>query len=70
MNAKDRLAVVGRNGTGKTTLFQLLAGLEGPDAGTIIRTKNTQIGYLDQIPDCSGYSVYEGLNESFSGVHE
>lgn len=69
INEKDRIAVVGRNGSGKTTLFQLLAGLEEPDAGTIIRTKNTQIGYLHQIPDYPGYSVYEVLNESFSELH-
>src|SRR5690554_6128341 len=69
INEKERIAIVGRNGSGKTTLFQLLAGLEEPDAGTIIRTKNTQIGYLHQIPDYPGYSVYEVLNESFSELH-
>ncbi len=69
INERERIAVVGRNGSGKTTLFQLLAGLEEPDAGTIIRTKNTRIGYLHQIPDYPGYTVYEVLNESFSALH-
>ncbi|MFP3345060.1 hypothetical protein R0J87_21510, partial [Halomonas sp. SIMBA_159] len=35
----------------------------------IIRTKNTEIGYLHQIPAYPGYTVYEVLNESFSELH-
>ena len=49
----DKVAVVGRNGTGKTTLFKLIAGIETPDAGSIHFKKGTQIGYLAQIPSYS-----------------
>ncbi|MGE6487204.1 ribosomal protection-like ABC-F family protein [Paenisporosarcina sp. NPDC076898] len=49
----DKLAVVGRNGTGKTTLFKLLAGIESPDSGSIHFRKGTRIGYLAQIPSYS-----------------
>ncbi|WP_370627150.1 ribosomal protection-like ABC-F family protein [Psychrobacillus sp. INOP01] len=49
----DRLAIVGRNGTGKTTLFKLLAGIEKPDEGSIYFKKGTSIGYLAQIPTYS-----------------
>ena len=49
----DRLAIVGRNGTGKTTLFKLLAGKESPDEGSIHFKKGTSIGYLAQIPSYS-----------------
>lgn len=49
----DRLAIVGRNGTGKTTLFKLLAGIESPDEGSIHFKKGTSIGYLAQIPTYS-----------------
>jgi len=44
----DRIGVVGRNGDGKTTLLNLIAGREVPDAGRIARTRGLQIGYLDQ----------------------
>lgn len=46
----DRIGIVGRNGTGKTTVFKLLAGIEPPDSGDIFMRKGTSIGYLSQIP--------------------
>lgn len=49
----DKLGVVGRNGTGKTTLFTLIAGIESPDQGSIHFKKGTKIGYLAQIPSYS-----------------
>ncbi len=57
----DKLGIVGRNGTGKTTLFTLIAGIESPDHGSIHFKKGTKIGYLAQIPSYSeevtGYDV-------------
>ena len=44
----DRLAVVGVNGTGKSTLLGALAGSRTPDAGTIRRGRGTRISHLDQ----------------------
>ncbi|MCB0192185.1 MAG: ABC-F family ATP-binding cassette domain-containing protein [Anaerolineae bacterium] len=44
----DRVALVGPNGTGKTTLIRMLAGLEPSSAGQIHRAKNLKIGYLEQ----------------------
>lgn len=44
----ERLALVGRNGTGKSSLFRLLTGKEEPDKGTIAKRKNYTIGMLDQ----------------------
>ena len=46
----DRMALVGINGTGKTTLLKILTGLEQPDSGTIIRKKELRIAYLEQEP--------------------
>ncbi|HXF84394.1 MAG TPA: ABC-F family ATP-binding cassette domain-containing protein [Anaerolineales bacterium] len=43
-----RLAIVGPNGIGKTTLLRILAGLEEPSSGTVTRAKNLRIGYLSQ----------------------
>jgi len=44
----DRIALVGRNGTGKTTLLRILAGLEAPTQGRVHRAKGLRIGYLPQ----------------------
>jgi ATP-binding cassette subfamily F protein 3 len=45
---KARIGFVGANGSGKTTLLKILLGLESPDSGSVIRAKNTRIGYLHQ----------------------
>ncbi|NMH75125.1 ABC-F type ribosomal protection protein [Bacillus sp. RO2] len=50
IQANDRIGLVGRNGSGKTTIFQLISGLEAPDKGAIHIKKGTKIGYLAQIP--------------------
>ncbi|NLZ81380.1 MAG: ABC-F family ATP-binding cassette domain-containing protein [Clostridiales bacterium] len=46
----DKIGVLGINGTGKSTLLKLIAGIEEPDQGTITYRKNLKIGYLPQIP--------------------
>lgn len=45
-----RIALVGPNGEGKTTLLQILAGLEPPSEGTIHSARGLKIGYLEQHP--------------------
>jgi len=44
----ERVALIGPNGTGKTTLLQILTGQEEPSEGQIAKAKETQIGYLEQ----------------------
>jgi ATP-binding cassette subfamily F protein 3 len=44
----DRIALVGRNGTGKTTLLRILAGFEVPNEGCVHRAKGLRIGFLPQ----------------------
>lgn len=46
----DRIALVGPNGEGKTTLLRILAGLESPSAGMVHTTKGLKLGYLEQHP--------------------
>lgn len=47
----DKIGIVGINGTGKSTLLKMTAGLETPDTGQIIRQNNLQIAYLPQNPE-------------------
>jgi ATP-binding cassette subfamily F protein uup len=44
----ERIGIVGRNGDGKTTLLNLLAGRVEPDSGRISRARGLHLGYLDQ----------------------
>lgn len=46
----EKAGIIGVNGTGKSTLLQMIAGLEEPDEGQIIRATNKVIGYLPQHP--------------------
>ena len=47
----ERLGIVGRNGSGKTTIFKILSGVEDYSGGSLNISKNTSVGYLEQIPD-------------------
>ena len=56
----ERVGIVGANGTGKTTLLRILAGLDGLDAGSISRMKGLTIGYLPQDGlSLSGRTVFD-----------
>ena len=59
----SRIGVVGPNGIGKTTLLRILAGLQHPDAGTVVRTPATlTVGYLPQEADVRpGEAIVEYL---------
>lgn len=62
----ERVGLVGRNGSGKTTIFQLLTGMESLDAGAIHIKKGTRIGHVAQIPKFDeSMTVYEVLSSAF-----
>lgn len=67
----DRIALVGPNGHGKTTLLRILAGLEAPSSGTVSRAKGLTIGYLPQIADLEAdRTVYEEALSAFQPLLE
>ncbi|MHA4207124.1 ribosomal protection-like ABC-F family protein [Bacillus cereus] len=62
----ERVGLVGRNGSGKTTIFGLLTGKESLDAGAILMKKGTRIGHVAQIPKFDEVmTVYDVLSSAF-----
>ncbi|WP_203290006.1 ribosomal protection-like ABC-F family protein [Metabacillus sp. cB07] len=71
INEGEKIGFTGRNGTGKTTIFKCLSGIEQPDEGTIAIKKGKKIGYLAQIPVFpEGTTVEDVLREGFSELTE
>ncbi len=55
-----KVALVGGNGTGKTTLLEILVGIQSPDQGKVHRPKELRVGYLPQeLPPETGRSVFQ-----------
>ncbi|MBK7405634.1 MAG: ABC-F family ATP-binding cassette domain-containing protein [Phycisphaerales bacterium] len=70
IEAGDRIGVVGRNGTGKSTLLRVLAGFLVPDSGTVSRQRNTRVGYLAQEPALSpGQTLRDEAESAFADLH-
>jgi len=57
----DRLGVVGVNGTGKSTLLRVLAGVAEPESGTVRRGRGVRVGFLDQQPVLPPGSVRDAV---------
>lgn len=51
LQSGEKVGIIGINGTGKSTLLKMIAGLEEPDDGEVIRANNIVIHYLPQMPD-------------------
>jgi len=61
----QKIALIARNGTGKTTLMEILAGNDTPESGQITKTGDIRIGYLKQIPDLDDkLTVFEAVFQS------
>ncbi len=65
----QRMALIARNGTGKTTLLNIIAGRESADSGNISSKKDLRIGYLEQLPTFpSELSVIDACLQSDNDV--
>ncbi len=66
LDATDHAALVGRNGSGKTTILRLIAGAEAPDQGTIARARGRKVWLHEQTPELAqDCPVAEYLGEAF-----
>jgi len=67
---KERVGIVGANGTGKSTLLKVLAGIESLDYGSVNVMKGIRAGYLPQDGiTLSGRSVFDECLSVFAGIH-
>jgi len=71
---RDRLCLVGRNGTGKSTLLKIIAGSVEPEKGELWVQPGTKVAYLRQEPDFSQYedvesAILDALNEDERAPH-
>lgn len=65
----ERIGILGRNGTGKTTIFKIVSGIEDYNQGSLSIRKGANIGYLNQIPEyLESYRSIDVLNEAFKKV--
>lgn len=71
----DRIALVGINGTGKSTLLSILAEKQIPTSGKVVKEKGIKVGFLPQNPDFTGLNsindfIYSADNEQQSLIRE
>ena len=70
INEGEKVGMIGINGTGKSTLLKIAAGLEEPDQGSVVKGRNLYIRYLPQNPVFEpGYTVLESVIRENEG-HE
>ena len=68
INDHDRIALVGKNGAGKSTMLKIICGLQKPTSGTIGIPNNCEIGYLPQVMKLSDdTTVIEETRKAFAG---
>lgn len=71
INEKDRIALMGKNGVGKSTLLKILAGVREPTRGKVSAPKDTVIAYLPQhLMTEDGRTVFEETAQAFVHLHE
>lgn len=71
INKKDKIALVGKNGAGKSTMLKIIAGLQSPSSGTVSKSADLTIGYLpQQMTLVDKYTVKEEVMKAFDHIKE
>lgn len=67
----EKVGIVGRNGSGKTTVLKIIDGIESQDEGMLSIRKGATLGYLDQIPSFpQDFTVLKVLESAFDELHK
>ncbi len=70
INDRERVALMGKNGAGKSTMLKILAGLQQPTSGSVSVPKETTVAYLPQVMVLSdGQTVREEAEKAFAHLH-
>lgn len=71
INKRDKIALVGKNGAGKSTMLKIIAGLQEPSGGVVAAQKDITIGYLpQQMVTTDGRTVVEEVRTVFGKLDE
>lgn len=71
INKKDRIALVGKNGAGKSTMLKILAGIQTPTSGVVAVPRDTTIGYLPQVMVLTdNRTVVQEAEQAFDHIFE
>ena len=71
INKRDRIALVGKNGAGKSTMLKIIAGLQSPTSGQVAVPADTTVGYLpQQMKLADTATVIEEVRKAYSHVDE
>lgn len=65
IDSKDKVGLVGVNGCGKTTLMNMLIGMDAPDEGTIHYSKGTAVGTMQQHIEDDGLTLLDSIMKVF-----
>lgn len=71
INPRDKIALVGKNGAGKSTMLKIIAGLQKPTSGTVAVPQGVTVGYLpQQMVISDSLTVFEETRKAFSHIDE
>ena len=71
INPRDRIALVGKNGAGKSTMLKILCGQQRPTAGTVSVPTDTAVGYLPQVMNLQdSTTVRQEAQKAFANISE